>query len=130
MIVAVANHLWQSSLCALMLAVVTMLFRANRAQVRFGLWLAASLKFLIPFAPLVGLGEALRGAAAPTQTISPIWSAAAAPAVDGPSTIVAEILPLVWISGGDIRHIPAGLAAARRLARPIGSRANGSDHRP
>jgi hypothetical protein len=35
---------------------MTLLLRRNRAHVRHGLWLAASLKFLIPYSLLVGLG--------------------------------------------------------------------------
>lgn len=45
---AVANHLWQSTVFA-GLVTLTMLFLRNcRASVRYGLWFAASLKFLIP----------------------------------------------------------------------------------
>jgi hypothetical protein len=31
--------------------------RRNRAQVRYGLWFAASIKFLIPFAALLWIGQ-------------------------------------------------------------------------
>src|SRR5262245_51862738 len=50
------NHLWQSTLFAAAVALVTLAFRRNRAQVRYWLWLAASLKFLIPFSALMWLG--------------------------------------------------------------------------
>jgi RND family efflux transporter MFP subunit len=54
---AITNHLWQSTIFALAVALVTLACRKNRAQVRYWLWLSASLKFLIPFAPLMTLGS-------------------------------------------------------------------------
>jgi len=56
---AVANHLWQSTLFAVGAAMVTLPLRKNRAQVRYRLYLAASLKFLTPFSPLIWLGSYL-----------------------------------------------------------------------
>jgi beta-lactamase regulating signal transducer with metallopeptidase domain len=52
------DHLWQSTLVAVAVAVLTLLFRNNSARVRYGLWLAASLKFLLPFSLLAALGRA------------------------------------------------------------------------
>jgi bla regulator protein BlaR1 len=51
------NHLWQSTVFGLAAGVLTLALRKNRAQVRYGLWLAASVKFLIPFAFLMSLGS-------------------------------------------------------------------------
>jgi len=53
----IANHLWQSSWFALVVAALTLLFRNNQARIRFGLWLGASIKFLVPFSLLVALGS-------------------------------------------------------------------------
>jgi bla regulator protein BlaR1 len=53
-------HLWQSTLFALAAALLTVAFRGNRAQVRYWLWLSASLKFLVPFALLLNLGSYLQ----------------------------------------------------------------------
>jgi bla regulator protein blaR1 len=53
---AVGNHLWQSTLFAVMAGLLTLMLRRNQARARYALWLAASLKFLIPFSLLVGLG--------------------------------------------------------------------------
>jgi len=41
------NHLWQSTLFAGAVATLALAFRNNRAHVRYWLWLAASVKFLI-----------------------------------------------------------------------------------
>jgi bla regulator protein BlaR1 len=55
----VANHLWQSTAFAAMVALLALCLRGNRAQVRYRLWMAASLKFLIPFSLLTGVGGML-----------------------------------------------------------------------
>jgi bla regulator protein BlaR1 len=56
---AVANHLWQSTLFAILAAVSSLALRKNQARVRHHLWLAASLKFLVPFSLLMSLGSHL-----------------------------------------------------------------------
>ncbi len=57
---AVANHLWQSSVFAVAAWLTALQLRRNRAHVRHGIWLAASVKFLIPFSLLIDLGGFLR----------------------------------------------------------------------
>ena len=59
MIRELANHLWQSTLFACAIGLLTLVLRQNRAAVRHGLWLAASVKFLVPLSLLVGLGSQL-----------------------------------------------------------------------
>jgi bla regulator protein blaR1 len=51
------NHLWQSTLFAGAVATLALAFRNNRAHVRYWLWLAASVKFLIPFGALLWIGS-------------------------------------------------------------------------
>jgi bla regulator protein BlaR1 len=53
---AVGNHLWQSTLFAVVAGLLTLILRKNQARARYALWLTASLKFLIPFSLLVGIG--------------------------------------------------------------------------
>jgi uncharacterized protein (TIGR03435 family) len=53
------NHLWQSTLCLAAAGLLTLALRKNRAEARYGLWLAASVKFLIPFSLLVAMGTHL-----------------------------------------------------------------------
>jgi bla regulator protein BlaR1 len=50
------NHLWQSTVFAGVAGLLTLALRRNRARVRYAVWLAASLKFLIPFALLTWIG--------------------------------------------------------------------------
>jgi beta-lactamase regulating signal transducer with metallopeptidase domain len=54
---SVFDHLWQSTLVAVVVALLTLLFRNNSARVRYALWLTASLKFLLPFSLLAALGR-------------------------------------------------------------------------
>jgi uncharacterized protein (TIGR03435 family) len=53
------DHLWQSTLFALAAAVLTQLLHNNAARCRYWVWLAASIKFLIPFSWLTLLGSRL-----------------------------------------------------------------------
>ena len=56
-VASLGDHLWQSTLVVLAVAVLTLAFRRNHARVRYALWLVASLKFLVPFGALVALGQ-------------------------------------------------------------------------
>jgi uncharacterized protein (TIGR03435 family) len=56
-LLSLANHLWQSTLFAAVAGLLALAFRRNRAQIRYSLWLAASVKFLIPFSVLVIVGS-------------------------------------------------------------------------
>jgi len=62
MIGELTNHLWQSTIFAVVAGLLAVAFRKNRAQVRYWLWLSASLKFLIPLSLLISLGNSLRDA--------------------------------------------------------------------
>ena len=53
---AVANHLWESTLFAAAAGLLTLVLRKNHARVRHAVWLAASCKFLVPFALLIRIG--------------------------------------------------------------------------
>jgi bla regulator protein blaR1 len=51
-----ADHLWQSTLFAVIAGLLTLLLRRNRARLRHWVWLVASWKFLVPFSLLISLG--------------------------------------------------------------------------
>jgi bla regulator protein blaR1 len=59
MIEMIADHLWQSTASAAAIALLVMAYRGASAHVRYWLWLAASVKFLIPFAAIIAAGSAL-----------------------------------------------------------------------
>ncbi len=71
-VLAVANHLWQSTLFAGLAGLLTLALRNNRARVRHGVWLAAACKFLIPISVLIALGGHIRWRAVPETTQSNI----------------------------------------------------------
>jgi bla regulator protein blaR1 len=53
---SIANHLWQSTLFAGAAGLLTLALRKNPAGVRHWVWVAASVKFLIPFSALIAIG--------------------------------------------------------------------------
>ncbi len=75
-----ANHLWQSTLFAVVAGLLTVAFRKNRAQVRYWLWFSASIKFFVPFVLLLSLGSHLNWSPfarkVATQTVLPDVSSA------------------------------------------------------
>ncbi len=111
----VGDHLWQSTFFTAIAGLLTLAFRNHRAQVRNALWLAASLKFLIPFAALVAIGSRLgwRSAPAPLapaplvidmDTMSQPFSrlaAATPPAVvsHGMAFAIPILLFAIWLCG-------------------------------
>ena len=111
---ALANHLWQSTLFAAGMGLMTLAFRRNAAAVRHALWLAASIKFLVPFAALMTLGSHL-GLRAPvrlvqhevvvaTTAVLPLSPFDASPMTSAPvSSLGAAALPwlavTLWVAG-------------------------------
>jgi bla regulator protein BlaR1 len=71
--IALTNHLWQSTLFAVMVSCLAFLLRRNSARVRYLLWLAASAKFLIPFALLTAIGAQIPWAFAPIHGTTPAF---------------------------------------------------------
>jgi len=66
------NHLWQSTLFALAVGLAAAALRRQSAGLRHGLWLAASAKFLIPFAILQAIGARLAPAVPPALIRAPL----------------------------------------------------------
>lgn len=69
MIGALLNHLWQSAVFAALAGILTLTLRKNPANARYGLWLAASLKFLLPFSLLVMVGSQVTWRALPDRRL-------------------------------------------------------------
>src|SRR6266436_2043144 len=111
---ALGNHLWQSTLFAIMAGLLTLILRKNQARVRHWLWLAASVKFLIPFSLLVGIGNHLGWSTAPakeytalsylmdeiSQPFTPTVSKRGVSAVPGADTsVLPYIVVAAWFCG-------------------------------
>ena len=132
------NHLWQSTLCAGVAWLLTLALRRNRAAVRYWIWLAASVKFLIPFSLLVSAGGQLGWRTAPTAMqpqVSIVMDEIGrpfGPAMDAPTPAVAPpasapvpgILFAVWLCGFTISALVClrfwlRVRALRRMATPL-----------
>ncbi len=71
---AFGNHLWQSTVFVGVCWGATLLLKKNSASIRHWVWLVASLKFLLPFSVLVGLGANL-ASMADVRLAQPEWPA-------------------------------------------------------
>ena len=136
MIAALFDHLWQSTLFATGAGLLTLALASNRASVRYGVWFAASAKFLVPFSLLVSLGGGLfpykgwAGASLPLadlamQTTQPFAMATPALVSAAPQLDLRPALWALWAAGlvtvlavRLVRwsRIAAALASARPLA--------------
>lgn len=69
------NHLWQSTLFAGVVALLALALRKYQARTRYWLWLAASVKFLIPFSLLIAMGSHLVRPGHPTESQTGMYAA-------------------------------------------------------
>ena len=128
------NHLWQSTLCAAAAWLLTLAVRKNRAAVRYWLWFAASLKFLVPFSLLVSAASHLEWRTTPVNAPPAIAFAveqvgqpfalpvsAPAPAQSNP---IPAILLVLWLTGvvigiGFWLRWWRSIETARHASRPL-----------
>lgn len=73
--VSIVNHLWQSTVVVLLALPLTWVLKRNQARTRYWVWMAASVKLVVPFSLLVAIGEWLRPAAAASTQGPPFASA-------------------------------------------------------
>ena len=99
---AIANHIWQSTIVGLAAAVLALMLRNNGASVRYWIWFAAAMKFLVPFAALTAAANALPLPQAPSVAIGAldaatvIFRSSTIPALGGTSSTFVII---VWLLG-------------------------------
>jgi len=140
-LIPIANHLWQSTLIAAVAGLLSLALRKQRAQVRYALWLAASVKFLVPFALLVNIGSQFQWRTAVTVVRSPLpiameqisqpfsRSGAAPLSTVTPAANQVLAVPLVfWVCGFAAvffswlkrwRHVRAAVRAASPLSLDV-----------
>jgi uncharacterized protein (TIGR03435 family) len=115
------NHLWQSTAFAAVVSLLALAFRRNRARLRYGLWLAASVKFLVPFAALATVGSLVQW----QQPPAPIRAIVASPAARDlnapfaamtldPTMALAAPAPFQWIAPVLVGVWLCGFAAITR----------------
>jgi beta-lactamase regulating signal transducer with metallopeptidase domain len=147
MIAQILDHLWQSTAFLCLVGLLTLLLRRNSARARYWLWLAASLKFLLPLSPLTSLTKGLSSlsaipvlSAAPSglaqRIYQPFAHASTLPAVSvaapaaAPSANLPAVLLIIWGVGMAVvllswfvrwRRVRRALSSARSLpvAAPI-----------
>jgi len=139
---AVVNHLWQSTVVVGVAWLLVFALKKNSARVRYWVWMAASLKFLLPFSALITAGERLRSlmpvAAAQSQpAVANVIEQVTQPFTEGQFSDLARaamaahptnwfpfVLLAVWACGAAIIAIRFGagwwrVVATRRAARPM-----------
>lgn len=99
----IVNHLWQSTVFAAALGLLTLMLRSNGAHVRYWLWLAASVNFLVPFSLFAALGARFAPSAPPAGLVE--WYGAMEriaeplPAATSWTTALAAVLAGLWACG-------------------------------
>ena len=135
------NHVWQSTVIIGLAWLLAQALRNNHARVRYWVWFAASVKFLVPFSLLIAAGKWMQSllalsaihkpvvAAAMAQIAQPfspveVYDAGPSPAVGHASNWLQYALLAVWICGALLvaaRFARAWWMAnsARRAATPL-----------
>jgi len=127
----ILNHVWQSTLFAVVAGLLAVALRRNQARIRYWLWFTASVKFFVPFTLLITFGSQLEWAPAAQQITPPAVSSAmgqisqpfsdfslvaepTAPSTRGDAGAFTVAIPaLVWMSGA----IALGLTRCRLWRR-------------
>src|SRR5688572_17780277 len=134
---ALGNHLLQSTLFAGLCWLAARLLKRQRASTRYAIWLAASVKFLLPFSILVGIGG-YAGEFTDLRVVPEEWFVAPrgdanALAVHGPAPQIAQqpstrtsgfesaqrVLIVLWLGGAAFVAV-WGVVRWRNLAVRIG----------
>lgn len=102
------NHLWQSTVFAAVAGLLTLALRRNSAQTRYWLWLAASLKFLLPAAALIALGHQVEWRTSPSLSAE---VAVIAPAGEAQPASIPPRFPAQRISDPQTMTLPAAIFA-------------------
>ena len=134
----IANHLWQSTIFAVAAWLLTLALRKNRASVRYWVWFAGSLKFLVPFSLFVTIGNKFAWHSSPAvpqpqftnviNQISQPFAAFAETSVAAPPPHAASVLPIIllgtWLCGAIVvlvfwlRSLQQ-IRAIKRVASPL-----------
>jgi bla regulator protein BlaR1 len=109
---ALGNHLWQSTVFAIIGGLLAWILRKNQARVRYGLWVAASVKFLIPFSLLAALGSHLgwsRGWGGTKDGFYFVMKQVSQPFSQQTMSVVSEAAP--WTASRSLLHLLPTLLA-------------------
>jgi beta-lactamase regulating signal transducer with metallopeptidase domain len=104
----VLDHLWQSTVFTVVVALLALVLRRNRARVRYALWLAASVKFVVPMALVIALGRLVSPSAVDRLAAHPVLAGIREP-------LASLSMPALWPASAALdpaRHDSSGLALA------------------
>jgi beta-lactamase regulating signal transducer with metallopeptidase domain len=102
---AIADHLWQSTWFALAAWLLALCVRKDFARVRYWVWFAASLKFLVPLAAFAWVGNHFIVQLHDRPALLPIVKQVTAPLVGGTISIdsvgetTKQVLIGIWMLG-------------------------------
>ena len=99
---ALGNHLWQSTLFTIAAGLLTLILRNNHAHTRYLLWLIASVKFLIPFSLLAGVGSHIawwRGLATANTGVYIAMDQLGQPFSQSRLSLISEAAPAIHATG-------------------------------
>jgi bla regulator protein BlaR1 len=99
---ALASHIWQSTIFALAAGALTWMFRRNGAPVRYWIWFAALMKFVVPIAALtavanrIPLPQSPQAAGEALEAATSVFRSAAIPSIPSDST---NFVLAAWLLG-------------------------------
>jgi bla regulator protein BlaR1 len=108
MIGELGNHLWQSTLFAVVAGLLSVALRKNRAHVRFWLWFAASVKFFVPFVLLMGLGSFLHWAPA-QKMAAPVVAQGISFVMEQIAEPFGEVVPVAVAARDSVDWVPIAI---------------------
>jgi len=121
---AIADHVWQSTWFAFAAWMFALCLRKDRAQVRCWIWLAASLKFLFPFALLSWIGHQFSVAVDDAAVLLPVVKRVASPLTNAAvisqvSSATQWLLLAIWapICGLFLQRLLVGWLESRALVK-------------
>src|SRR5687768_5849599 len=115
---AIGSHVWQSTLFAMAAGLFSVMLRNNSASVRYWIWFAAAVKFLVPFAALAAIANEIplpqspRAAAAAIEAASMVFRGSVLPVIPDP---MARAMLAMWVFGVAVVLV-ASFRQWRRLA--------------
>lgn len=118
----IANHLWQSTLFAIAIGAISLLFRSDGAHVRYWLWWIASVKFLLPVSLLTLIGSKLSISQANgivPESVTGTLTVVARPFSEDARLIAPETLLLAVWAAGTLLLIGRWLVCSFRLRQTL-----------
>ena len=102
---AIVSHIWQSTIFAAAAGLLASMFRNNSASVRYWIWFAAAMKFLVPFAALTAVANRIPLPQSPVvasgalEAATVVFRSSALPSMPTMPAVASMFLFAVWLAG-------------------------------